>query len=70
MFIGFLVLVAGYAFQVTESIIASSYSSPLYGNAGTVLQLIGTTFVIVGIVMLAIGFLKFIRRRFFSPMRT
>ena len=66
MIIGFLVLVAGYAFQVTDSIITSSYSSPLYGNAGTVLQLIGTTIVIVGIVILAIGFLKLIRRSFFS----
>ncbi|HEX9196721.1 MAG TPA: hypothetical protein VF906_02905 [Candidatus Bathyarchaeia archaeon] len=70
MIIGSLVVVAGYAFQITDSIIASSYSSPLYGNAGTVLQLIGTTIVIVGLVILAIGFVKLIRRRFFSPMRT
>jgi len=70
MIIGFLVLVAGYAFQAADSILTSSYSSPPYGNAGTVLQLIGTTIVIVGIVILAIGFLRLIRRRFFSPKRT
>jgi hypothetical protein len=65
MIIGLLVLVAGYGLQVIDSIIASSWLSSLYVNAGTLLQLIGTTSVVVGIVILAIGFLKFIRRRFF-----
>ncbi|TMI07473.1 hypothetical protein E6H34_07735 [Candidatus Bathyarchaeota archaeon] len=65
MISGFLVLVIGYGLQVTDSIIASSYLSSLYGNEGTLLQLVGTSSVVVGIVILAIGFLKFIRRRFF-----
>ncbi len=70
MIIGFLVLVAGYATQATESIIVSSCSSSGCGNTGTVLQLIGTTSVIVGIVLLAIGFFKYVRRRYSSPKRT
>jgi hypothetical protein len=61
MIIGFLFLVAGYAFQASDSVIASSCSSAGCGNTSTVLQLTGTLFVIAGVVILAIGFLKYTR---------
>ncbi len=70
MIIGFLVLVVGYAIQYAVSVISSSCASGLCGNTGTVLQLIGTTIVILGIVIIAIGFLKFIRRRFSYATKT
>jgi hypothetical protein len=61
MIIGVLVLAGGWVFQTTTSVIGSSRSSALYGNAGTVLQLIGTLTVIAGVVILVIGFLKFVQ---------
>jgi hypothetical protein len=68
MIIGFLVLVAGYAFQATVSIIGFSCSG--CGNAGTILQLFGTAIVIMGVVILAIGFLKLIRKRSSASTKT
>jgi hypothetical protein len=62
MIIGFLVIVVGWVLQTTDSIISLSCFGAACGNAGTVLQLIGTVSVIVGVVILAIGFLKFARR--------
>jgi len=62
MIIGFLVIVVGWVLQTTDSIISLSCFGAKCGNAGTVLQLIGTVSVIVGVVILAIGFLKFTRR--------
>ena len=64
MIIGLLILAAGWGFQTTVSVIgfSCSFSSATCGNAGTVLQLIGTLCVIVGVVILAVGFLKFVRR--------
>jgi hypothetical protein len=50
--IGFLVIVAGWVFQITGSVLS--------GNAGAVLQLTGTLFITVGTAILAIGSLKFI----------
>jgi hypothetical protein len=61
MIIGFLVLAVGWVFQITISAIGFSRSSAIYGNAGTVLQLIGTLTVIAGVVILVIGFLKFVK---------
>jgi len=68
--IGFLFLMVGYLLQISHPTISSSYSSSLCGNAGTILQLIATTSVIVGIVMLVIGVLNMTRRRSSSPMNT
>jgi MFS superfamily sulfate permease-like transporter len=56
MIIGFLVIVAGWVFQITANIDGASG-----GNAGTILQLIGTLSIIVGLVILAIGFFRFTR---------
>jgi hypothetical protein len=61
MIIGFVFLVAGYAFHAVDSIVASCCASSWGGNAATVLQLTGTLFVIAGVVILAIGFLKYTR---------
>lgn len=57
MIVGFLVIVAGWVFQITSSV-----GAVIGGNAGTILQLTGTLSIIVGIVILAIGFFKFTRR--------
>ena len=57
MIVGFLVIVAGWAFQITANIDAASS-----GNAGTILQLLGTLSIIIGIVILVSGFFKFARR--------
>jgi uncharacterized membrane protein YidH (DUF202 family) len=71
MVIGFLFLVAGYAFHASDSITASFCTSPGWcGNVATVRQVIGTLSIIVGIVIQAIGFLKYTRTRFSSPMKT
>ena len=61
MIIGFLVLACSMGFQINISVIGFSRSSAVYGNAGTVLQLIGTLTVIAGVVILVIGFLKFVK---------
>jgi len=53
MIVGFLAIVAGWIFQITAII---------GGNAGTIFQLTGTLSIIVGIVILSIGFFKFTRR--------
>jgi uncharacterized membrane protein YidH (DUF202 family) len=70
MVIGFLFLVAGYAFHASDSITASFCASSGCGNAATVQQVIGTLYIIVGIVIQAFGFLKYTRTRFSSPMKT
>jgi uncharacterized membrane protein YidH (DUF202 family) len=62
MLIGFLVIVLGWVLQTIDSIIRLSCFGATCGNAGTVLQLIGTVSVIVGVVILAIGFVNFTRR--------
>ena len=70
MITGFIFLVAGYTFHTSDSIIASSCASSGCENAANVLQLVGTLSIIVGIVIQAIGFLKYIRTQFSSPMKT
>jgi hypothetical protein len=62
LIIGFIIFVAGWIFQLADSLIS--------GNAGTVLQLAGTLSIIVGIAITAIGFFEFIRKRFSSPTKT
>ena len=64
MIIGFLVIATGWVLQTTVSVISfsCSFSSAACGNAEAILQLIGTLCVIAGVVVLAVGFLKFARR--------
>jgi hypothetical protein len=54
--IGFLIIVLGWAFQTAAGIGGGT------GNAGTILQLAGTLGIVIGTVLLAIGFFKFVRR--------
>jgi hypothetical protein len=60
--IGFSVVVAGLILQTADFVMG--------GNTGTILQLAGTLSIIIGIPLLAIGFLMFIRKRSSSPMKS
>jgi membrane protein implicated in regulation of membrane protease activity len=62
MILGLLVIVAGLFFPGWVAATALETGGGLTGNAGTILQLAGTLSIIVGIVLLAIGFFKFVRR--------